>query len=99
MNHADICREAERWVADAEAKYPGDRVKQAVMIVENPPNRYDAYLQAISDLAFDAVFRYMTDEEAQVWSIYCLYDGVRPMADARMAYRSAKHTKPMQVAA
>ena len=98
MTHQDITTAAERWVADAVAAHPTDRVKQAILIASEPPSRWDAHERAISDVAFDLVFRYMTDEEAQVWAIYCLDDGVKPMADARMAHRSVQQPT-MQVAA
>lgn len=98
MTHAKILQTAAALVADAETRHPADRVKQCIHIVTRPNATADAFAKSITDIAFDAVFRYASDEEAQVWAIWCLYDDVKPMADARMTHRVVK-LPTMQVAA
>ena len=84
MTHTDIIRRAERLVADAEALHPGDRVRQAVALLGRRGAPSDAFEQAERDVAFDRVFRHMTDEEVQVWAISCLHQHVPAMAMGRM---------------
>jgi hypothetical protein len=89
MTHSDIMRAAARLVDDAEQQYPHDRVKQCVHIIGRRGALHDAFEQAERDVAFDRIFRLMTDEEAQVWAVYCLYDEV-PAISRGMAWRTVK---------
>ena len=98
MTHRNIMQAAASLVADAEHLHPNDRVKQAVYIMTRPGFNADAYVCAITDTAFCAVFNEMTDEETQVWAIWNLYDDVRPLADARLAGRRVYHAN-LKVAA
>ena len=84
MTHQQIVRIAEAIVADAEAQHPNDRVKQCVFITGRRGQRNDAYAQAQRDVAFDRVFRDLTDEEVQVWANYCLHPDVPAMSQGRM---------------
>ena len=84
MSHTLIVRAAEKLVADAEALHPDDRVQQCVHIIGRRGSWTDAYAQAERDVAFDRIFRFMTDEEVQVWANYCLYQDVPAMARGRM---------------
>jgi hypothetical protein len=84
MSHTRIVRAAEQLVADAQALHPTDRVKQCVHIIGRRGSWTDAFAQAERDVAFDRVFRDMTDEEVQVWANYCLHQDVPAMARGRM---------------
>lgn len=84
MTHQQIVRIAEAIVADAKALHPNDRVKQCVFITGRRGQRNDAYAHAQRDVAFDRVFRFLTDEEVQVWANYCLHEDVPVMAQGRM---------------
>ena len=88
MSHSKIMRAAEALVADAEALYPNDRVKQCVHIIGRRGQWTDAYAQAQRDVAFDRVFRFLTDEEVQVWANYCLHEEV-PAISRSMMWGSA----------
>ncbi len=98
MTHTDIIRRAERLVAEAEALHQGDRVRQAVHIMTRPGHNADAYVCAVTDTAFCAVFNEMTDEETQVWAIWNLYDDVRPLAEAKRKGKTVYHAN-MRMAA
>jgi hypothetical protein len=84
MSHTRIVRAAEQLVADAQALHPTDRVKQCVFIIGRRGSWTDAFAQAERDVAFDRVFRDMTDEEVQVWANFCLHQDVPAMARGRM---------------
>jgi hypothetical protein len=84
MSHTRIVRAAEQLVADAQALHPADRVQQCVHIIGRRGSWTDAFAQAERDVAFDKVFRDMTDEEVQVWAHYCLHQDVPAMARGRM---------------
>ena len=84
MTHQQIVRVAERLVAEAEALYPDDRVQQGIHLLGRRGSSRDAYAQAERDVAFDAVFRRMTDEEVAVWANYCLHTDVPAMARGRL---------------
>jgi hypothetical protein len=84
MSHFVVMRAAERLVTEAEALHPNDRVKQCVYIIGRRGVWTDAYASAERDVAFDRVFRHMTDEETQIWAHYCLHQDVPAMARGRM---------------
>jgi len=84
MSHFVVMRGAERLVAEAEALHPNDRVKQCVEIIGRRGSWTDAYAEAQRDVAFDRIFRFLTDEEVQVWANYCLHKDVPAMALGRM---------------
>ena len=84
MTHQQIVRVADAIVADAEGRHPNDRVQQCVFIIGRRGQQNDAYAQAQRDVAFDRVFRHLTDAEVQVWANYCLHEDVPEMALGRM---------------
>ncbi len=84
MSHAVIMRAAEQLVTAAEALHPNDRVKQCVHLIGRRGSWADAYAEAQRDVAFDRVFRFLTDEEVTVWANYCLHDDVPAMSRSRM---------------
>lgn len=84
MSHFVVMRAAEKLVAEAEALHPNDRVQQCVFILGRRGSWTDAYQQAQRDVAFDRVFRFLTDEEVAVWANYCLHKDVPAMAQGRM---------------
>ena len=84
MTHSDIMRAAARLVDDAEQQYPHDRVKQCVHIIGRRGTWTDAFAAAERDVAFDRIFRDLTDEEVQIWSTYCLHKDVPAMARGMM---------------
>jgi hypothetical protein len=83
-------RGARRLVSDAEALHPGDRVKQCIAIIGRRGSWTDAFAQAEQDVAFDHVFRRMTDEETQVWARYC-NDVEVPAVSQGMMWRARRH--------
>ena len=84
MTHQQIVRAAEALVADAEALHPNDRVKQCVHIIGRRGTWTDAFAAAERDVAFDRIFRDLTDEEVAVWANYCLHQDVPAMSQGRM---------------
>ena len=84
MSHLAVMRAAEKLVADAEALHPNDRVQQCVFIIGRRGRWTDAYAAAERDVAFDRVFRFLTDEEVAAWANYCLHTDVPALALGRM---------------
>lgn len=84
MSHSLVIRAAEQLVAEAEALHPDDKVQQCVYLIGRRGRWTDAYAQAQRDVAFDRVFRQMTDEEVQVWANYCLHEDVPAMSRGMM---------------
>jgi hypothetical protein len=91
MSHFVVMRGAEKLVAEAQALHPTDKVQQCVHIIGRRGSWTDAYAEAQRDVAFDRVFRFLSDEEVAVWANYCLHEDVPAMARGRM-WRAANAT-------
>lgn len=98
MTHRKIMFAAEALVAAAEALHPGDRVKQCVHLLGRRGAPSDAFEQAERDVAFDRVFRAMTDAEATVWAMYCLHDEVPALSRGRAWRAETQHLAPRHAA-
>jgi len=84
MSHVLVLRAAEQLVSAAQDMHPTDRVQQCVHIIGRRGAPNDAFAQAERDVAFDLVFRELSDEEVSVYANYCLHEDVPAMARARM---------------
>ncbi len=68
MTHRDIVVRGNRLHAVAHARFPDDRMQQAVFVTADV-DALDAYALAVSDCALGRVYNRMTDDERGAWAL------------------------------